>query len=582
VKRLFLLFDQLILALGFLVTGILVIYFGFPSLRNHEDVLMTTLLSISTSFVSVEIMRLILSTPKIDYFKSRLLDFVLILFLFVSFYFRDEASSWISDEVTQLSQTGFVILAHGACLLTVFYSTATERFQQRLQNLQISLRPPQIFLLGFLIPIGIGTLLLMMPASSQNGLSLVDAFFTAVSAMSVTGLATINVGTELTAMGQFFLLALIQIGGLGIMTLTITFASVFVGGLGVRERLLMAELLSADRFGQIKSLLLKICVFTFTIEFTGALLLYYAQFQGFDQFQIRAFLVHLFHAVSAFCNAGFSIYPEGLMQERIQQNTAYLGTLMSLIVLGGLGFPVLVNLYEMIKNQFRRQRMFKVLSVTSKLVLTSTLLLLVGGMLLFGLIESRESMKDLPLGRQIFESLFFSVTTRTAGFNIFPLETISGLGLLVLMSLMWIGGAPMSTAGGIKVTTLAVAILNVRAQILGKSRIEVFGRQISQQSLNRAFAAMGISLALISLGSLVLLLLEPKIKSVDLIFESLSAFTTVGLSRGITDDLSSPSKLILCLLMLIGRIGAITFLASFFAPKPFEDYKLLEEQVLVN
>lgn len=140
----------------------------------------------------------------------------------------------------------------------------------------------------------------------------------------------------------------------------------------------------------------------------------------------------------------------------------------------------------------------------------------------------------------------------------------------------------MSTAGGIKVTTLAVAILNVRAQILGKSRIEVFGRQISQQSLNRAFAAMGISLALISLGSLVLLLLEPKIKSVDLIFESLSAFTTVGLSRGITDDLSSPSKLILCLLMLIGRIGAITFLASFFAPKPFEDYKLLEEQVLVN
>lgn len=544
--------------------------------------MMTSLLIVSGLFALVEILRFFLFKPKINYFRYRRLDSALVLALLLSFFLRKEFSQWLSDYVTPVSDWGFVILAHGACLLTAFYSTATERFQQRLQNLQISLRPPQIFLLGFLIPIVIGTLLLMMPASSQNGLSLVDAFFTAVSAMSVTGLATINVGTELTAMGQFFLLVLIQIGGLGIMTLTITFASVFMGGLGVRERLLMAELLSADRFGQIKSLLLKICVFTFAIELTGALCLYYSEFQTFDQFRIRAFLIHLFHAISAFCNAGFSIYPEGLMQDSLQQNTAYLGTLMSLIVLGGLGFPVLVNLYELIKNQFRRQKMFKVLSVTSKLVLTSTGLLLLGGLLLFGLIESRESMKELPLGRQIFESLFFSVTSRTAGFNIFPMEALTGLGLLVLMSLMWIGGAPMSTAGGIKVTTFAVAILNVRAQILGKSRIEVFGRQISQQSLNRAFAAMGISLALVALGSLSLLLLEPKLKSVDLIFESLSAFATVGLSRGITDDLSTPSKLILCLLMLIGRIGAITFLASFFAPKPFEDYKLLEEQVLVN
>lgn len=581
-KRLFTAFDQLILLLGFIVTGILVCYFGFPSLRIHEDLLLTTLLSISILFAAVETLRLFLSTPKIDYFRLRRLDFFLILGLILTYLFRIELSSWLSAYVTPISDWGFVILAHGACLLTAFYSTATERFQQRLQNLQITLRPPQIFLLGFLIPIVIGTLLLMMPASSKSGLSLVDAFFTAVSAMSVTGLSTINVGTELTAMGQFFLLVLIQIGGLGIMTLTITFASVFMGGLGVRERLLMAELLSADRFGQIKNLLLKICVFTFTIEIIGALALYYSEFKSFDQFQIRVFLVHLFHAISAFCNAGFSIYPEGLMQDRLQNNVPYLGTLMSLIVFGGLGFPVLVNLYELIKNQFRRHKMFKVLSVTSKLVLTSSALLLIGGMLLFGLIESRESFKDLPLGRQIFESLFFSVTSRTAGFNIFPMEAISGLGLLVLMSLMWIGGAPMSTAGGIKVTTLAVAILNVRAQIQGKSRIEVFGRQISQRSLNRAFAAMGISLAIVALGSLSLLLLEPKLKSVDLIFESLSAFATVGLSRGITADLSSPSKLILCGLMLIGRIGAITFLASFFAPKPFEDYKLLEEQVLVN
>lgn len=581
-KNLFQLFDQLILALGFLVTGILVSYFGFPSARIYEEIFITTLLCVSVLFIFVELLRLFLSTPKTEYFKSRSLDFALIFSLCLTFYFRSEFANWLSDYVAPISKWGFFILAHGACLLTAFYSTATERFQQRLQNLQISLRPPQIFLLGFLIPIGIGTLLLMMPASSTHGLTFVDALFTAVSAMCVTGLSTINVGTELTAMGQFFLLTLIQIGGLGIMTLTITFASVFMGGLGIRERLLMAELLSADRFGQIKNLLLKICIFTFAIELTGAITLYFSEFQTFDQFSIRAFLVHVFHSISAFCNAGFSIYPEGLMQEGLQQNTAYLGTLMSLIVLGGLGFPVLVNLYELLKNQFRQHKMFKVLSVTSKLVLTSTVFLLLGGLLLFSLIESRESMRELPFSRQIFESLFFSVTSRTAGFNIFPMEALSGLGLLVLMSLMWIGGAPMSTAGGIKVTTFAVAILNVRSQILGKSRIEVFGRQISQQSLNRAFAAMGISIVIVALGSLCLLLLEPKLKSVDLIFESLSAFATVGLSRGLTDDLSSPSKFILCLLMLIGRIGAITFLASFFAPKPFEDYKLLEEQVLVN
>lgn len=479
-----------------------------------------------------------------------------------------------------LSSQEVTIASLGTPLSMVFFVRSVGWIRVLIKKTKIALRPPQIFILSFMAPIVIGTLLLSLPKSLVVPISWLDALFMATSAICVTGLAVVDVSQVFSPMGKTLIAILIQIGGLGIMTLTITFATFFSGGIGIRERILMSDLLSEERVGEVKGLLLKICFFTFTIEILGGFGLYWASGNSIAQFDHSAFYVGLFHSISAFCNAGFSLLSQGLYDPSLRMNYAFGSVIMVLIILGGLGFPVLANLFDLGSSWYRKKSSGR-MTTSSKMALLMTAILLPLGLAVIYLIERNHSFSELPIFDQIFQSLFLSVTTRTAGFNLWPTEALSVQTGLVLIVLMWIGGSPMSTAGGVKTVTILVAALNIRSQALGVSRVEIFGRQIRPASIQRAFSALAISVLLILFGSVLMMVFEPQVKPIDGVFEVVSAIGTVGLSRGATGTLSVTGKSLLIFLMFAGRIGAITILSALFAPLKSEKYKYLEDSVIV-
>ena len=446
----------------------------------------------------------------------------------------------------------------------------------------VGISPSRVFILSFCVPIGLGTLALQLPRATYQGISWMDALFTVVSAVCVTGLATVDVPATFTWLGQGIILALIQIGGLGIMTLTLTLGTMLSAGLGIRERTLLADWLSEDRIGSVRMLLLRIAAFTITIELVGAALLFAAMPPGTAGLWQRMWYA-LFHAVSAFCNAGFSLFSASMYDPALQGQWSHQATIMGLIVLGGLGFPVLSDLWD---AALARRRGYspgrRLLSVTTRLVLVSTVVLLAAGTLGIWGIERQASLAGLSASESWWHAAFWSVTARTAGFNAWPTEALSSLGSLFMMALMWIGGSPMSTAGGAKTLTVAVLLLAVRAVALGKNRIEIFGREVPAQSVLRAATVATGGVLVVCVGAALLMILEPGHRTLDLAFEAVSAWGTVGLSRALTPQLSEASKLVVVGLMFVGRMGILTMLAAIGAHRKQFDYKLLPENIPIS
>jgi Trk-type K+ transport system membrane component len=434
--------------------------------------------------------------------------------------------------------------------------------------------------MSFMAPIFVGTLLLKMPNSTLFELSWIDALFMATSAVCVTGLVTVDL-TQFTFLGQVIMALLIQIGGLGIMTLTLAFSSLIAGGLGVKERIMIGKMFSENKMSEVKGLLYKICVYTFMIELAGVGLLYFSLKHQMTEPSLKEFWVIIFHSISAFCNAGFSILEAGMANQLVQTNYFFCSVIMILIVLGGIGFPTLSNLQKLVVKSLSKDRDSHLLSTTTKVVLTATSALLILGTISLYLTESSIHLAGQSGFDRFFQSLFWSVTSRTAGFNTLPVEELSLMGALVLLLLMWIGGAPMSTAGGIKVTTVYLAFLNLKSQIFNLDRAEAFGRQIRSESVIRAFGVMTLSLVFIFISSFILVALEPALDTFDLLFEVVSAVSTVGLSRGITTDLGDVSKVVLIFLMFIGRVGLVTVFAAFVKPAVMARYRYLEDDIIV-
>ena len=327
-----------------------------------------------------------------------------------------------------------------------------------------TLRPTNLFILAFLFTILLGTLLLKLPKAtySLTPLSWLDAIFTSISAVCVTGLVVVDTASTFTPLGKIFLASLFQIGGLGVMTFTMTFSLLFAGALSINDRMLLADLLSEKKMGQVGGTLKSIAIFTFFLEFIGAILLYKAMGYNFSQWEPQAFYNAIFHSISAFCNAGFSLFDKGLNEVWFRSHFFYTSVIMGLVILGGLGFPVIMNLREILT--FKRRSLPNLfLNPFTKLVLLSTFCLLLFGTLIIWALESQHSFVDLKIGEQLYHSLFLSVTVRTAGFNIWPTESLSYPCVCILMFLMWVGGSPISTAGGIKNTTFAVALINLRS-----------------------------------------------------------------------------------------------------------------------
>lgn len=412
----------------------------------------------------------------------------------------------------------------------------------------------QVITLGFFIIITLGTLLLMLPFSSKSGQStpFLDAFFTATSASCVTGLVTVDTATHWSIFGKCVILVMIQIGGLGFMTIATFFFLIINRRLGLRGRELLSESISTFELGGIMGLAKRIIAVTAAVEITGAALL---SIRFCSQFgTLKGIFMGIFHSVSAFCNAGFDLL--GGFEE-FGSFVPYYGdtlvnlTLVFLIVIGGLGFLVWD---DMLNHGFR----LKKYRLHSKIVLTATdILLLLGAVILF-ITEKDAACANMSLGERILTALFGSVTARTAGFNTIDVAAMSEGGKLSTIILMFIGGSPGSTAGGIKTTTVFTLFIYGFSYIRHNRTFGVFGRRLEDGALDKAATVFFTNLMLMLTATLLIVSID-KLPLVDTLFETSSAVATVGMTTGITRSLSSLSRVIIIMLMFLGRVGSLSF-----------------------
>jgi trk system potassium uptake protein TrkH len=494
--------------------------------------------------------------------KSFLKRYKLTIYLWIIFISEILISTIFFSSRIFFTQTDnfFLHFFNGIAIFLIALSLLSGQFTFIDFFKSIKLSPTRIFLYSFIAVILLGTFFLMLPKSTVNGISFTDALFTATSATCVTGLVTLDTATEFTRTGQIIILVLIQIGGLGIITISAFFA--YVGGQksNLNHSIIVKELLNADYFSSINRLLLRIVMTTFAIEFVGAFLLW-AYWSGFS-FDSQTFYEASFHSVSAFCNAGFSTYSDSFMT--VHNDFFSLSLISILIILGGLGFTVLTDIrhYFQTKKKFRKQYHF---SLHTKIVLRATVFLLVIGFVGFFVTEFFYSMNDVNFFEKLKHAAFQSVVSRTAGFNSVDFSMISIQTTLWFVILMFIGGGSNSTAGGVKVGTIAVLWYWLKSLILKDKQCVIKGRAIRLESFHQAILIFVFAVVYVVFTVILMTFIED-FSFQEILFEVISAFATVGLSMGITSELSFLGKLIISFTMLVGRIGIITFAFSVVRP----------------
>ncbi|WP_308749410.1 TrkH family potassium uptake protein [uncultured Anaerococcus sp.] len=418
---------------------------------------------------------------------------------------------------------------------------------------KISLNPPMVLSLGFAILIIAGGLLLSLPFFTKSGQAtpLVDSLFVAASASCVTGLTPVNTLEHWNTYGHILIIILIQIGGLGVMSLASIIPLILGKKIGMKSRQILKEQLNVESLEGMIVLFKYVLAFTFGTEVLGAILLSikFVPLYGAG----KGVWYAVFHSISAFCNAGFDILGDSIFPFR--DDLLINLTLCALVIVGGLGFVVTSELF--------RRRSFKKLSTHSKLVLMVTAILLVLGTVMFLFLENEDGVLQYEtLKGSILESFFQSVVARTAGFYSVDLSKIKDSTALMLMGLMFVGGSPGSTAGGIKTTTLGVLVLSTHAVVRGESEPVVFGRHIGTETVRKALAIFLVSIVIILSVSFMLAITESA-PLVDILYETVSALATVGASKGITPHLTDAGKNLITLCMYLGRIGPMTMAFAF-------------------
>ena len=431
----------------------------------------------------------------------------------------------------------------------------------------------QVIILGFLSVIVLGSLLLMLPFATKdgNGASFTDALFTSTSAVCVTGLVVHDTATYWSTFGQAIVLFLIQVGGMGVVTIAVSIATVSGRKIGLMQRSTMQEAISAPHIGGIVRMTGFIIKTTFVIELIGAAILAPAFCKDFGM--PKGIWYALFHSVSAFCNAGFDLTG---IREPFSSLTSYLAqpivnlTIMALIITGGIGF---LTWEDIKKNKW----CFKKYRMQSKVILVVTGLLIIFPAVYFFFCE----FSDMPLAQRIWTSLFQSVTPRTAGFNTADLTSVSEIGQMLLIMLMLIGGSPGSTAGGMKTTTVAVLISSALSVFRKKEHTHFFGRRIPDHTVRNAATILLMYIILFLTGGMAVSYLE-KVPLLSALFEAASAIGTVGLSLGITPELGLVSQIILIMLMFFGRVGGLTLIFATFSEKKSNGSKYPQEKITVG
>ncbi|WP_308764008.1 potassium transporter TrkG [uncultured Bacteroides sp.] len=455
--------------------------------------------------------------------------------------------------------------------------------------------PSLILAVSFFIIILVGTGLLMLPRCTISGISWVDSLFISTSAVCVTGLTSVDLTTTFTTEGFIVILLLIQIGGLGVMTLTSFFALFFMGNTSLYNQLVVRDMVNSKSLGSLLSTLLYTLGFTLVIETMGMITIWLSIHGTMDMNLEEELAFSVFHSVSAFCNAGFSTLPGNLGNPLMMNNHNSFYVLISiLVILGGIGFPILVNLKEIIFYRLKRMTQFllrkhkvsvksvQLYNLNTRIVVTMTFLLLAAGTLILLAFEWNHAFVGMSIAEKCTHAFFNAACPRTAGFSSVDFSLFGIQSILIYILLMWIGGGAQSTAGGIKVNAFAVVILNLAAVIRGSQRVEVHGRELAHDSIRRSNATVVMSLIILFVSIFLLSWLEPTLPLLSLTFEAVSALSTVGSSLNLTPLLQESSKLVIVVLMFVGRVGLITMMLGIVKQKKNTKYKYPSDNIIIN
>ncbi|MBQ7203116.1 MAG: Trk family potassium uptake protein [Eubacterium sp.] len=421
---------------------------------------------------------------------------------------------------------------------------------------------PKMTAIGFAMLILTGTVLLMLPISSKHdSASFIDALFTATSAGCITGLVPFDTFTNWSVFGQIVIIVLIQVGGLGFITLLAAAVKIFTRKISLKQKMLLKESIGSLSLGDVKTLVRSVLLFTALCELTGAAILSFrlVPIAGLR----RGIYMSLFMSISAYCNAGFDLmgmYAPSSSLTTVNDDVIIIFTLSLLIIFGGLGFIV----WEDMKTQKFKWHRF---SVHTKLTLITTLILLTAPTFLFLIFENNKTLSGMPVADKIVNAFFCSVTPRTAGFNSVDIHDMSSQSKLLTMVLMFIGGSTGSTAGGVKATTIAVLVLCVFSSMREKNEVNIFGRRIPDDVIKNAISIVSLNVSLIFVASTAIYFTDARLKVGDVLFECTSALGTVGMTTGITPTLTAAAKVIIVLLMYIGRLTSLILAMSFAHPK---------------
>ncbi len=538
--------------------GIIIHFYGFPG-NEHRIRQIINIVTISVSFYLFKYCtQLFYDFHPLQFIRRNLAEgivlAILLIIILIYYFFGLSITEYFSSGLSFDLQPYVLLAIQLYFLLIVGFEIGKASQHLKL----LALGPSALMTLSFVLLIFIGTGLLMLPEMTYGNIRFIDALFTSASASCVTGLTVVDTGTFFTFKGQIVILLLFQFGGINIVSFA-TFFATFHRTDSVRYQSVLRDFLSSGKISDTRSLLRKIIYFSLVIELIGSLMIYLTWSPqvvfstGFEKIYYS-----VFHCISAFNNAGFSLFPKNLYQQGVVTSYNVHVVFMILIFLGGIGFTTLENFYNILLEPKKWLSLWKYLKIGSKIAIKTSFWLIIAGTVLFLFAEWDGVLSGQLFTSQIITSLFQSVTTRTAGFNTVDIGALTQPVLIFFVFLMFIGASPGSTGGGIKTTTFSVILRTSIATIRGKKNVEAYHHTFSFSLIDRAYAIALFAIFLIFTSTLLLSFTEPNVPFLKLIFEEVSAFGTVGLSTGITPYLTDAGKIIITVSMFVGRIGPLT------------------------
>lgn len=579
-------YRNVILLGSFAALFILILIYGFELEQSTTELLFGILDLVFGIFALSFILRMLFSFKRLEFIKENLTEAIVISLILIHGLINLILPFVpIESLLKAIGLSNYDNIYRILVTFLLLFLMTMDFIKAGIADIFKKVSPPAFFILSFLTLIAVGTILLLLPKMTvdKGSMDLLDAFFTAASASCVTGLIVVDTGTFFTFQGQLVILILMQLGGLGIVSFATFFAYYIGQGIGIRQQSLIQDFMSSESVFSTQGLIRQILFFTVFIELIGAFLLYSSwgstvAFSGFGE----KFFYSIFHSVSAFCNAGFALFPESYYTEAIRFSFIQHLIIAFLIIFGGLGFSTLQDLFSPQKLRERMAKPWVDWKLSTKVVIYTSLTLIVVGMIFILLLENDNTLKDYSASEKLISSFFLSVTSRTAGFNTLDTSELMLPTMILLIFLMFIGASPGSTGGGIKTSTFLLIFTSVIATIRGRESIDLGRRSIPSALLYKALTVFAFASTYNLIGIFLLSIAEPDFEIFDLVFEHISAFATVGLSTGITSELSDSGKLIIITSMFLGRVGTLTLAIALAGKKEKGTFKYPAAHLMIG